>query len=125
MKKILMALIVAACAFGAQADGDWRTTLGKVKDFTADMGFMAFMKKEAPAYITGNFATKDRAVMPDLAKPRTGDNVGANRNGYWDKDGKWVGGYFDDLGSFVKGEAGILPVASYPLLGTVHTDQIR
>lgn len=104
MKRAIIMMLALGCAFFAQADEPaWKKTLGKVKDFTGDMGFMAFMKKEAPAYITGNFATADRASMPDLSKPRTGDNVGANRNGYWDKDGKWVGGYFADDGSFVKG----------------------
>ena len=82
MKKFLIMVAALACAFGAQADGDWKSTLGKVKDFSGDMGFMAFMKREAPAYITGNFAADDRAPMPDFSKPRTGDNVGANRNGY-------------------------------------------
>ena len=104
MKRAIIMMLALGCAFFAQAEEPaWKTTLGKVKDFTADMGFMAFMKKEAPAYITGNHDSADRAAMPDLAKPRTGDNTGANRNGYWDKDGKWVGGYFDDAGNFVKG----------------------
>ena len=30
MKKLFLAMLVATCAFGAQADGDWKTTLGKV-----------------------------------------------------------------------------------------------
>ena len=94
MKKLFLAMLVAACAFGAQADGDWKTTLGKVKDFTGDMGFMAFMKKEAPAYITGNFAEAERPEKKPMS---------ANRNGYYDKDLNWHGGYFDDSGAFVKG----------------------
>ena len=102
-RTILMVIMAVVCAFGAQAEGDWKTTLGKVKDFSGDMGFMAFMKRDAPAYITGNFAAEDRAPMPDLTKPRTGENIGANRNGYWNSDGQWVGGYFDDSGAFVKG----------------------
>ena len=68
MKKFLIMAVALACAIGAQADGDWTTTLGKVKDFTGDMGFMAFMKREAPAYITGNFAEADRIRDEVLAK---------------------------------------------------------
>ncbi len=94
MKRILIVLVALAATFGAQADGDWKTTLGKVKDFSGDMGFMAFMKREAPAYITGNFAEADRPEKKPMS---------ANRNGYYDKDLKWHGGYFDDSGAFVKG----------------------
>ena len=94
MKKFLIMVAAMACAFGAQAEGDWKTTLGKVKDFTGDMGFMAFMKREAPAYITGNFAEADRPEKKPLS---------ANRNGYYDANLKWHGGYFDDAGAFVKG----------------------
>ena len=94
MKKFLIMAVALACAIGAQADGDWKTTLGKVKDFSGDMGFMAFMKREAPAYITGNFAEAERPEKKPMS---------ANRNGYYDKDLKWHGGYFDDAGAFVKG----------------------
>ena len=104
MKRAIIMMLALGCAFFAQAEEPaWKTTLGKVQDLTGDTGIMAFMKREAPAYITGNHDSADRAAMPDLAKPRTGDNTGANRNGYWDKDGKWVGGYFDDACNFVKG----------------------
>jgi len=110
MKKFLMALVVAACALGVQAEGDWKTTLGKVKDLSGDTGIAGFARKEAPAYITGNFAEADRAPVPDMTKPRVGTNVGANRNGYWtwadpseNMQIKWVGGYFDENGAFVKG----------------------
>ena len=103
MKRILMMFTLAGVFIAHGNDGDWRTMLGKMGDLAGETGIMAFMNKEAPDYITGNFETKDRAAMPDLSKPRTGSNVGANRNGYWDKDGKWVGGYFDDTGAFVKG----------------------
>ena len=120
MKRMFLAMLVAACAFGAQADGDWKTTLGKVKDFTGDMGFMAFMKREAPAYITGNFAEADRPAAPDFKDgQRKWRPHYANRNGFWVVDeiqaktlstpqhsvklGDWIGGYFDDTGAFVKG----------------------
>ena len=103
MRKILMAMLFLCGTAIAQTEEDWKTTLSKVGDLAGETGIMAFMSKEAPAYITGNTASADRAAKPDLSKPRTGSNVGANRNGYWDKDGKWVGGYFDDTGAFVKG----------------------
>ena len=102
MKKFIMTVLVAASAIFAEA-GDacckgaepaWKETLAKVKNLTAETGVSGFMAKEAPAYITGNFAETDR---PE-AKP-----MSANRNGYYDKDGKWHGGYFDDSGSFVAG----------------------
>ena len=87
-------MAVAACAFGAQAEGDWKATLGKVKDLSGDTGVMAFMKKEAPAYITGNFAEKDRPPKKPYA---------VNSHGYYDARLNWHGGYFDDTGAFVKG----------------------
>ena len=95
---------MALCAFGAQAaDADvpaekpaWETTLAKVKDMWPDTGLCSFLKKEAPAFITGNF---DEAARPER-KP-----LSANRNGYWDKDLNWHGGYFDDGGRFVEGHA--------------------
>ena len=34
MKKFLITAVAVVCAFGAQADGDWKTTLGKVKDLS-------------------------------------------------------------------------------------------
>ena len=99
----MMTFAALACMFAAYADGDWMTTARKVLDLGGDTGIMAFCKKEAPAYITGNFIETERAPRPDFTKPRIGENVGANRNGYWDTDGKWIGGYFDDVGAFVKG----------------------
>ena len=94
MKKFLIVAAAMVCAFGAQADGDWKTTLGKVKDLSGDTGILAFFKKEAPAYITGNFAEADRPEKKPLS---------ANRNGYYDAELNWHGGYFDDSGAFVKG----------------------
>ena len=76
MKKFLMALVAAACALGVYADGDWRDTLGKVKDLSGDTGIAGFMRKEAPAYITGNYAEKDRPPAPDFTKP-----IGSSRSG--------------------------------------------
>ena len=99
MKKFLMALLVAAgaCASFAGDGGEkpaWMGTLSKVTDMWADTGLCSFGKQEAPAYITGNFAEADRPAKKPLA---------ANRNGYYDKDMKWHGGYFDDGGRFVEG----------------------
>ena len=94
MKKLLMAMLVAVGCFAAFADGDWRTTLGKVKDLSSDTGIAGFGKAEAPAYITGNFAEADRPAKKPFS---------ANRNGYYDAKCEWHGGYFDDAGAFVKG----------------------
>ena len=49
MKRFLLALLAAACALGACAAGDWRTTLGKVKDLSGDTGIAGFARKTAPA----------------------------------------------------------------------------
>ena len=70
MKRYLAALLMALCAFGAQAaEADvpaekpaWETTLAKVKDMWPDTGLCSFLKKEAPAFITGNF---DEAARPE------------------------------------------------------------
>ena len=83
MKRILI-LLALACAFAASGkEGNWRTMIGKTGDLAGETGIAAFASKEAPAYITGNTAAADRAAKPDLSKPRTGSNIGANRNGYW------------------------------------------
>ena len=47
MKKFLMAALGLVCAFGAQAEGDWRATLGKVKDLGGDTGIAGFVRKGA------------------------------------------------------------------------------
>ena len=103
MKRIFALLMLAGAFTAFGGEENWRTMIGKAGDLVGETGIMAFASKEAPSYITGNTLAADRAAKPDLSKPRTGDNTGANRNGYWDKDGKWVGGYFDDTGAFVKG----------------------
>ena len=119
MKKAFLLAFVAAGAFVAPAGDDWRETLGKVKDLSGDTGIAGFCRAEAPAYITGNFAEKDRPVAPDFSKPLRHPADYANRNGFWVvsklqakafttsnhevKVGDWVGGYFDENGAFVKG----------------------
>ena len=116
---MLIAFVALAATFCAQADGDWRDTLGKVKDLSGDTGIAGFLRKEAPAYITGNFADKDRPAAPDFTKPIVNSVAYANKNGFWVlndahaaklstekhpvKKGDWIGGYFDDSGAFVKG----------------------
>ena len=96
MKKFLMMLALAGCACGARAaEGEnWLTTVGKVWDLGGETGIAGFLERAAPAYITGEFAEADRPEAKPLA---------ANRNGYYDKDLKWHGGYFDDVGNFVAG----------------------
>ena len=105
MKKLFLAMLVAAGCLAASAEGDCRTTLGKVKDLSGDTGIAGFGKKFAPAYLTGEYAEADRVSANDMIGKDPHDAKGGYRtpNGYVDKSGKWVGGYFDDTGSFVKG----------------------
>ncbi len=119
-----MTLLVAAGCLavfaGDEKEPAWMETLGKVKDLSGDTGISGFMKKEAPAYITGNFAEADRPAKPDFSKPGKLNRADyANRNGFWVVDdaqaktlstekhpvkkGDWIGGYFDDAGAFVRG----------------------
>jgi carboxybiotin decarboxylase len=132
MKKLLIALLVAAgsiagfagdeCAEScAQQQPAWKQTLARVKDLKYDTGIAAFFKKNAPEFLTGDFAEADRPAAPEAGKTYdVADRVRfANRNGYWVIDaaqaaaastakrqvkvGDWIGGYFDDVGAFVRG----------------------
>ena len=109
MKKFLITLMIAfgsAAAFAGDGrdgvpppsatkdQGNWLTMVGKLKDLSGETGVAGFLEKEAPAFLTGNFDEKSRPEKKPFA---------ANRNGYYDKDCNWVGGYFDDCGNFVKG----------------------
>ena len=94
MKKILCIVIVAAASWAAKADGDWMTMLGKTADLAGETGIAGFMNRDAPAYITGKFSEEDRPEEKARA---------ANRNGYYDAECKWHGGYFDGNGMFVEG----------------------
>lgn len=95
MKKILCALLFAsAAAFAAKADGDWMTMIGKTAELAGETGIAGFMKREAPSYITGNFAESERPERKACS---------ANKNGYYDPECKWHGGYFNDVGAFVEG----------------------
>ena len=103
MKKILMALFVALASVCVQAEGDWRDTLGKVKELSGDTGIAGFARKEAPAFITGEYAEKDRVAANEMAGKDPHSKDYKTPNGYYDKDNKWHGGYFDDSGKFVEG----------------------
>ena len=82
-----MALVAVACALGAAAEekAPWEATLGKVKNLTGDTGIAGFCKKEAPDYITGNFAEADRPAKPEAGRVYTLAEAPkfANRNGFW------------------------------------------
>lgn len=94
MKKTFCLLVVALFALYAKADGDWKSMLGKTVELIGETGIAGFIKSEAPAYITGNFS--------DLERPEK-RSLSANRNGYYDAELKWHGGYFNDAGAFVEG----------------------
>ncbi len=106
-----MALIVAACALGVhaadeeQAKPKWVATLEKVKNLAGETGISGFARKEAPDYITGNFAPEKRIDAGLVAgrDPHDPTSGYMTPNGYYTKAGKWVGGYFDDSGAFVAG----------------------
>lgn len=94
MKKTFCLLVVALFALYAKADGDWKSMLGKTVELIGETGIAGFIKSEAPAYITGNFSDLERPEERPLS---------ANRNGYYDAELKWHGGYFNDAGAFVEG----------------------
>ena len=99
MKKLFIALALAATSIAAVASdcgekAPWRQTFDKAAGLPHDTGIAGFMKASAPAYITGDFDEADRPEKKPFS---------ANRNGYYDRDCNWVGGYFDDVGNFVKG----------------------
>ena len=81
MKKILFSLLVAAGAFAAfagegcckeggccNAEPAWKVTFEKAAGLTGDTGIAGFAKKEAPAYITGNYEKSDRPEAPVAGK---------------------------------------------------------
>ena len=94
MKKLMMAVLFAVGCFAANAEGDWRETCGKIVCLGGDTGLAGFVKRMAPDYMTGDFAEAERAVRKPFS---------SNRNGYYDKDLAWHGGYFNDVGAFVEG----------------------
>ena len=94
MKKFLLALVISLGCFASFAEGDWRETCGKIVELGGDTGIAGFVKRLAPAYMTGEFAESERPEKKPLA---------ANRNGYYDKYLAWHGGYFNDVGAFVEG----------------------
>ena len=100
MKRFILALFAATCVFGLfGADADaaapaWKTTLGRVLDLGGDMGIAGFMKKDPPAYITGNYAEKDRVAVNDMVGKDPHDAASGYKtpNGYYSREGKWIGG---------------------------------
>ena len=94
MKKLMMAVLFAVGCLAANAEGDWRETCGKIVCLGGDTGLAGFVKRMAPDYMTGDFAEADRPEKKPFS---------ANRNGYYDKDLAWHGGYFNDVGAFVEG----------------------
>ncbi len=97
MKHLITALFALAFSFGAFAADEtpkWLQTLNKTKGLIGETGIAGFIQSSAPAYITGDFAEADRPEKKPFS---------ANRNGYYDKDLKWHGGYFKDSGAFVEG----------------------
>ncbi len=113
MKHLLMALLVAcsasfvvaddACCAEKQAPAKWLQTLEKAKGLLGDTGVAGFLKAEAPAFLTGNYAEADRVDAVKMKNLDPHDPAYKTPNGYTDKDGKWHGGYFDDAGRFVAG----------------------
>ena len=111
-----MSLLVAACAFVAQADGTWRDTLGKAAGLANETGISGFMRKAPPEYLTGEFDVKDRIDARTMAGKDPHDKSANYKtpNGYYDAKGVWHGGYFDDSGKFVEGhKLQMLPGLTY------------
>ena len=111
MKKILFALLVACGVFAARAGEEtetpkWERTLARVLDLGGETGIAGFCRREAPAYITGNYAEADRVCVNSMLGKDPHDPASGYRtpNGYYDRKTKeWVGGYFDEGGNFVRG----------------------
>lgn len=70
--RLFVAVLAAVCAFGASAEGDWKTTLGKVADLSGDTGLAGFAKREAPAYITGNWDEAEHPHKPSAGATAAG-----------------------------------------------------
>ena len=95
MKKLLLLLAVAITgATTLEAGSSVAEMIGKTRDLAGETGISGFLKRGAPAYLTGDFAEADRPEKKPMS---------ANRNGYYDRNLKWHGGYFNDAGAFVEG----------------------
>ena len=57
MKKFLLALVISLGCFASFAEGDWRETCGKIVELGGDTGIAGFVKRLAPAYMTGRTVT--------------------------------------------------------------------
>ena len=96
MKKLLLLLAVAITGATTLEAGSSSVAemIGKTRDLAGETGISGFLKRGAPAYLTGDFAEADRPEKKPMS---------ANRNGYYDRNLKWHGGYFNDAGAFVEG----------------------
>ena len=120
MKKFLMAMLALAGTFvfaaedvapAKEAPAKWEATAKRVFDLKDDLGISGFMKKCAPAYITGDYAEADRVDAYEMIgkDPHDAKCGYKTPNGYYvrnaagQKTDKWVGGYFAGDGQFVKG----------------------
>ena len=106
MKKFFFFLMIAACSMVAVAGGDWKDTLKRVTDLSNETGISGFFRSEPPAYLTGNFAEKDRIdarQMVNRNPHEAASNGYKTPNGYTDIKGEWHGGYFNDRGEFIEG----------------------
>jgi hypothetical protein len=113
MKKFFLALCAAVCAAGVFAGtagggeqpAKWQQTLEKVKNLSSETGISGFLQKEAPAYITGNYAKDERVSVNEMIGKDPHDPTSGYKtpNGYYDKANVWHGGYFNDSGEFVEG----------------------
>jgi oxaloacetate decarboxylase beta subunit len=96
MKNLILTALIGFGAFAVFGGGSAMEMAGKTLELADETGIAGFVQFGAPAYLTGDFA--------DSAKPEK-KPLSANRNGYWDKELKWHGGYFNEAGAFVEGHA--------------------
>jgi oxaloacetate decarboxylase beta subunit len=96
MKNLILTVLIAFAASVVFGGGGGMEMARKTLDLADEMGIAGFVQLGAPAYLTGDFAESAKPEKKPLA---------ANRNGYWDKDLKWHGGYFNEEGAFVEGHA--------------------
>ena len=91
MKKFLLSILLVVTGLVVQAEEPaWKETLGKVKNLSSDTGIAGFMKKTAPAYITGEFDEADRPAKPCCAALEAGTYTAKDRATFANKNGFWV-----------------------------------
>ena len=82
MKKFLLALVISLGCFASFAEGDWRETCGKIVELGGDTGIAGFVKRLAPAYMTGEFAESERPEKkPSRRRPNYRRRRGKSPNG--------------------------------------------